>query len=371
MAFPGVICTIIAKNYLAHARVLCASFLKHHPGGRCYVLIVDDADGYVGSAENFTLIRLKDLQIGDAASLCFKYTVLELSTALKPFLIRFLIETHRVERLLYLDPDILVTADLDALFAALDATPVLLTPHLDRDYPDDGLLPNDGSILASGIFNLGFLGIRRSAETDDLLQWLEGKLRNHCFHDQANGYFVDQRFFDLAFFLFPGFGVEHGAGYNMAYWNLHTRQLEGPAGAWTVGRDPLRFFHFSNYRPDAGDTISGYTNRFTLANRPDLVSLFESYKQMLLEHGYCDATAWPYSYATFANGYRISPEVRREYARWLESGQGLSDPFGSEQLLNRARVLDAKSNISRRLARLQTAFWTRGGELRRRLSGGT
>jgi len=27
-------CTIIAKNYVAQARVLARSYLEHHPGGR-------------------------------------------------------------------------------------------------------------------------------------------------------------------------------------------------------------------------------------------------------------------------------------------------------------------------------------------------
>ena len=42
-------CTIVARNYLAHARVLADSFLEHHPEGRVDVLVLDDVD-YEGSA---------------------------------------------------------------------------------------------------------------------------------------------------------------------------------------------------------------------------------------------------------------------------------------------------------------------------------
>src|SRR4051794_34000700 len=114
------ICTIIAKNYLAQARVLCASFLRHHPGGKCYVLIVDAIDGYFDPEdEPFEVVRLSDLAIANVGSFCFKYTVLELSTAVKPFLLRHLLAKHGIERILYLDPDILVTSSLDELFAQL------------------------------------------------------------------------------------------------------------------------------------------------------------------------------------------------------------------------------------------------------------
>ena len=52
------LCTIIAKNYVAQARILAASFRRHHRDGRCFVLIVDEVDGYVDpAAEPFELVR--------------------------------------------------------------------------------------------------------------------------------------------------------------------------------------------------------------------------------------------------------------------------------------------------------------------------
>lgn len=351
MLTEGTICTIIAKNYLAHARVLCASFLRHHPAGRCYVLIVDEPDPYITTeTEPFEIIRLSDLEINDTPSLCFKYTVLELSTAVKPFLLRYLLHNRSEDRVLYLDPDILVTAPLDKLYARLDKKSLLLTPHLDSDYPDDGRFPNIGSILASGIFNLGFLGVRRSPESDEVLAWLEAKLYDHCFHDQGNGYFVDQKFFDLAYFLFPVFGIEYGVGYNVAYWNLHSRILAQRDGVWEVNREPLRFFHFSNYRPEQEDVISGYADRFTLAQRTDVAPLFYEYRDLLMSHGYSEVKRWPYSFGAFGNGYAISPAVRREYVKWLKSGRAVDDPFRSESLLGRARLIDSKRMIKNALS---------------------
>ena len=34
-------CTIIARNYLAQARVLAETFREHHPDGRFFVLVID------------------------------------------------------------------------------------------------------------------------------------------------------------------------------------------------------------------------------------------------------------------------------------------------------------------------------------------
>ena len=96
MSVP-VICTIIAKNYLAQARCLVESFLEHHPDGRAFVLLVDRPDGYYDpEQESFTTILAEDIGIPEFGVMTFRYTVLELSTAVKPFLINWkVIQTDR------------------------------------------------------------------------------------------------------------------------------------------------------------------------------------------------------------------------------------------------------------------------------------
>ena len=51
------VCTIIAKNYVAQARVLARSFAEHHPDGRFWTLIIDDFADYIDPArEPFTIL---------------------------------------------------------------------------------------------------------------------------------------------------------------------------------------------------------------------------------------------------------------------------------------------------------------------------
>ena len=157
------VCTIIAKNYVSFARTLFQSLRRQHPDIRCYALLVDDWKDFVKPAdEPFEIISVSDISVPDATNMAFKYDVTEFSTAVKPFLLEYLFVKKGLETLLYLDPDILVTGSLEKLFKALDEHDFLLTPHLDKDYPEDGLLPDDRHILISGVFNLGFFGIRKS-----------------------------------------------------------------------------------------------------------------------------------------------------------------------------------------------------------------
>src|ERR1041385_7880133 len=294
------ICTIVAKNYIASARTLAQSFLTLHPNHRIYVLIVDKFDGYIEpNDEIFEIVRLGDLELPEPEGFCFQYDVKELCTAVKGFLLEHLIRKKGVDRLLYLDPDILVTGSLEHLFAKLRTHDMVLTPHLDEDYPDDGLLPDDGYILRAGVFNLGFIGINSSANASNFLAWWKPKLSKHCVVDIANGYFVDQKFMDLAPLFFQNVLIERDAGYSTAYWNAHTRHLSHSHGSWKCNDGPLYFFHFSGYSPNNAAVsahIPNHVSRHKFSNRPDLKEIFSAYKEVLVKNGHYQARKWPYTF---------------------------------------------------------------------------
>ncbi|HEY6231803.1 MAG TPA: hypothetical protein VIW64_11100, partial [Pyrinomonadaceae bacterium] len=330
------ICTIIAKNYVAAARTLCNSFLQFHPDLQCYVLIVDDYDGYIDpEAENFQLVSLADLQLPEVQSLCFKYNVVELCTAVKANLLDYLLREEKIEQLFYLDPDMMVMHSLDDIFERLNTFDVLLTPHVDENFPEDGMYPNDGTILRYGIYNLGFIGVTPGANS--MLQWWQSKLLELCIDDPVKGYFVDQKFMNLAPLYFDKVGIERSSGCNVAFWNLHSRRLRHADGDWFCNDAPLYFYHFSNYDPGHPETLSGYQTRHQFPDRPDVQPLFREYTRRLFENGYEQTRRWPYTYNFFTTGERIPYGLRVMYrnspARWKQWG----NPFESAALKRQAR----------------------------------
>src|SRR5436305_8361176 len=94
--------SIIAPNYRHFARVLMASAQQHHPDWDRFVLLVDDA---APDDALFTTVPLDALPIPDRRRFCFRYTILELSTALKPWMFEQLF-ARGYDRVIYLDPDI-------------------------------------------------------------------------------------------------------------------------------------------------------------------------------------------------------------------------------------------------------------------------
>jgi hypothetical protein len=335
-------CTIIAKNYVAFARTLARSFQSLHPGYRFYALVVDDFEGYIDPAgESFEIVGLSELNIPNLPGFRFKYDVKELCTAAKAHLLDYLLREKSVGKLLYLDPDILVTGRLDALYERLDTSDIVLTPHLDAGYPDDDLLPDDGYILRAGQFNLGFIGVNASENAASFLEWWKPKLYKRCVVDIPNGYFVDQKFIDFVPIFFENIFIEKGVGYNVAYWNLHSRRIGRAGDAWTCNGGPLYFFHFSGHAPGSAEIsshIPGSLARHRLSNRQDLQGLFAEYDGLLLGNGHARASGWPYTFERFKTGERIPGNVRRYYLSLPAGGGGLGDPFESERLKRMAGV---------------------------------
>ena len=136
------ICTIIAKNYLAQARVLARSFKEVHPDGNCTVLVIDDPTGFIDPAkEQFELLTIHDIGLPDAERMAAIYDVMELSTAVKPWLLRTLLARPGVDSVSYLDPDIQVFSSLIKIEEEAKAHGIVLTPHFTKPLPRDGRQP--------------------------------------------------------------------------------------------------------------------------------------------------------------------------------------------------------------------------------------
>ena len=327
-------CTIVSKNYLPFARVLARSFHAKHPDAPFFVLLVDRVDGAFDPAEEpFELIEIESLgNVPDLRSFLFRYTLLEVNTAVKPFLLEHLLVDREIEKLVYFDPDIQIFGPLDELSALLDHHEIVLTPHLTEPIEDE-LHPGELAILQSGAYNLGFLALRRSPAVDRLLDWWGRRLLEHCRVDLARGLFVDQKWMDLVPGLHPGTHVLASPAYNVAYWNLHGRRILAAAEGDPrprVNGEPLVFFHFSGFDPRDAWRVSKHQNRFTLGTVGDEAkALYLGYRDRLLAEGFLEERGRPYAYASFADGTPIPDVARAFYLSLGPERERFGDPFAT------------------------------------------
>lgn len=329
------ICTIAAKNYLSQARALMRSVKEQHPSFARFVLLADKIDGYFEpQSEDFCLDVSFDLAIPQNSLFHFKYTILELCTAVKPYYLEDLFARHGLDKLIYLDPDILLFDQLEPVLEALTRSSIVLTPHLTGRLADNQA-SSELLVRQHGVYNVGFIALSRCEESADFLKWWQAKLYNDCITDLEQGIFVDQSWLDLAPGLFEGVEVLRDPGLNVAWWNLPQRQVEQRGDKYYINNQLLRFYHFSGYRADSPEDDPAANSVYKIRCTPEQISqvrnLLNLYKQVMFEQGYVICKNWPYAYGYFSNGEPIPPICRRIVRDDLEFQASLAEIPETEQ----------------------------------------
>lgn len=325
------VCTIVSKNYLAHARTLAESVRRYSPASRFFVLLVDRIDGYFDpKREPFEVIEIETLAIPNLPRFCFQYDVLELNTAAKPYFLEHLFEVHKCRSLLYFDPDIVVMHSLERLGALLGEHSIVLTPHITAPYKDEKK-PTHLDISRAGAFNLGFLGLSEGPATRRMLRWWSDLLYTGCKVDFERGFFVDQKWMDLVPGLFEGVHVHRDPGCNVAYWNLDSRTIRRDGERVYVNEGPCTFFHFSGYDVDRPQIVSKHQTRLTMASIGEARELYRQYGDLLAKNGLASVKHWPYSFGSFSDGTPITREMRGSYWELGDVCEAFGDPFDVRQ----------------------------------------
>jgi glycosyltransferase involved in cell wall biosynthesis/SAM-dependent methyltransferase len=321
------ICTIIAKNYVAHARVLARSFAEHHANGSCSVLVIDDYEDYLDPVEEpFTILTPEQIGCEEFQEMALRYDVLELSTAVKPWLLAFLLE-EGVSTITYLDPDIRIYSSLAVLDELARSHGVVLTPHNTKPLPDDGMRPSQIDILLAGVYNLGYVSLRAGEENQNLLRWWRDRLLTDCRVDPFNGYFVDQRWFDLAPALASDHLILREPQYNLAYWNIHSRDLQYNGNGYKVNGESLAFFHFSGFDPERPGFLSRHQTRVSVNEGTALERICTEYSGEVNEAGYGEVKHWPYTYHSLPSGAGFNRRLRKLYRIAVERDEVVGSPF--------------------------------------------
>jgi hypothetical protein len=246
-----LIFTSAAVNYLPKVRKLFESVRRHHPEFEIVLALADGRSDEIDFSKEplDEVLAVNDLDIPDRERWTFFHSIVELATAIKPFVLMQLLDRPGVDRVIYFDPDMVLFSRLDDLLADLDKANVVLTPH--QTTPEKTLehvRDNEIASLKHGIFNLGFVGVSTTDEGKRFAAWWAERIYHFCIADIPNGLFTDQKWINFAPVFFDGVTILKNPRYNVATWNLTTRTLAGDAsGGFTVDGQPLGFYHFTGF----------------------------------------------------------------------------------------------------------------------------
>lgn len=240
--------TICAANYLHHAVTLGRSLMLVEPHVRFVIGIIDDNPvPYTPGMKDYHVIRWSELRAAGQPPVSGEYGIVEFCTAVKPAYFLHLMNVYpEADAFYYIDPDIRFYGSLQEIASELEGANVVLTPHALLPQ-SDGHTPITPEVrfLMRGVFNLGFIGVRRSSEAVRFLRWWSERLMTQCLIRPEKGLFVDQKWIDLAPCFFEGVCITRHPGCNVAYWNLYERELTCTGDQFESNGVPLVFYHFS------------------------------------------------------------------------------------------------------------------------------
>lgn len=324
-----ILATIATTGYLPQAMVMAKSVKRHMPEIKVIICIVEEKlpQHTKGLSACFDeIILAKNLGVPNFYQFIFQYNQFEGANACKAQLLLHLLETHqKTNYLIFLDSDTKVFGPFNELSEYLKLNEIIFSPHFirfNRKKPFTHL----GTVHRSGIFNTGYLALKRGHESDKFLQWWAKILLKHCYKDPQQGLWNEQKWLDLAPGLF-NYYVQTDPGYNVGPWNFHERLLTvDDNGQYLANGKPLRLFHFSG-------VYSNYFNskmKQTDHNQKSLINaLKKQYLQEVSEAAKgLNAKSW--SYGCFTNGHSINKESRLIFRNKSELFKNLDNPFSKD-----------------------------------------
>ena len=217
---------IATRNFLPFAKLAARSFLAHHPEFRAFLLLVDGDRSDAPEFSEGHVVLLSDLGMSDVGWYAAKFTASEFANALKPSFLRYLSGIRRVRDLSRLRYRGVQPADRDDRSDGDQRSGACPAHARAAATPGAILDPSDASRhlqLRSGQCRK----LWHQSWLDAVNSWRFGRrrtLRRAPFMKEP-GYQTDQQHLNWALVTVPGACVLRESRYNVAYWNLHDRDL--------------------------------------------------------------------------------------------------------------------------------------------------
>jgi hypothetical protein len=333
--------------------VLAKSLKETNPDAKMVICLLEREIPEVAKEFKYfdKVVLAKELGFDNFDSYIFRHSIVEAATSVKGQLFVYLLkEFSNEDKFIYLDPDIKVLSPMTELIELLDNNDIVLTPHLcEAEGHIDAVMDNELCALQHGVFNLGFLAIRRSQEAQSFINWWTSRLAMFCYDDIPRGIFTDQKWIDLAPCFFNVYILKH-PGYNIAPWNLSRRKVtKTQEEEYLVNDKPIRFFHFSGFDSGANE---GMINKYVPDRSNSIYPLRNQYVIELDKAGQKTIGETPWSYDYYFNGEKIDREARLIYRDNLELIYKYPSPFNE----NNQTFLSNNTKVTVEINRFRKLF---------------
>jgi hypothetical protein len=322
--------TSCALNYYAKACALLESIRRNSPNTSVTLCLCDEpAADCDPLAQGFDRLW-QPPDLGYDRAWVFQHNVMELCTGVKGrALERLMQEEPDAALYVYLDPDVYVYNDLEAVDGYLGDASIGLVPHiLAVETSDIGVQMTEMSVTEHGIYNLGHLFVRPDGNGRALAKWWGDRLDKYCFDDKTIGLFTDQRWMDLVPAAFEGVRILRVPNLDVASWNISGRDIiqkeAGNESSFLVDGWPLLTYHFSGTGPTG--THRRVRQIFAPSNGT-VAEIERHYENAIARFGQQRLEAVPPVYDYFDNGEKVPAEARKLYRVSPNLQAAFPDPY--------------------------------------------
>lgn len=334
--------TICATNYIGLAKILQKSIHEYYTGVDFYIVVADEPSENVRKTFDKNIIIAKDC-IGFPEDkwyeMAFKYNLTEFCTSIKPKSITYLFSLG-YEKCIYFDPDILCFKSIKPIYEdCLLNHCAVVTPHyIEMEETFSGIGLPESDTLRDGVFNLGFIGVKKCPKVEQFLVWWSKRLEDCCYCALNEPYFTDQKWVDrLPCYLGDELLVSLNKGMNLAPWNYHERVVAIEDGRFMVYNrivkddipDELMFVHFSGY--NYKQLVHGEMtrrDRNEKNNYEDTKLILDAYLEKLLKGDFGEYIDNKYTYNYLRNDEHVPNRIaRRIYRAYIQKYGYDGNPF--------------------------------------------
>ena len=248
-------------KYLPRAIVLIESIAENSENYLLTLVCHDELSYAVmqeKSMENVQIVKLSEIEeyFHELTKKKSLIKPIEYIFLLTPFIIKFCLETFKLENIVYVDSDICFFGSIDSIFAEAQHSDVGITSH---NFPS-----KLNRLEVNGKFNVGVLFFRNTNNGNRVLNWWADRcLESTSIEMDSSNVFGDQKYLDLFSTIYPDTYVYENLGINAAPWNCTS--VSEAHGTFYINdsHTELVTFHFSGLQYTRHFYLAGY-NRYSM-----------------------------------------------------------------------------------------------------------
>lgn len=233
-------CTLFDKNYLYQGVALHDSLLATTREFKLYALAMDEEAFAILARmgrESLVPVRLDALLNDETRAVRARTTHGQFCWVNQPLICQYLLDSHGLDMVTYLESDSYFFSDPEVLFQELGSGSVSLVPHNFSSEFDN--------TKTAGRFCVQFNAFRNDERARAVLS--DWRAANFCYDSLTPLKYPGQTCIDAWPERFPGVKVIRHLGAGVAPWNVRGYRLGSLDGMPTVDDVPVVFYHYHQY----------------------------------------------------------------------------------------------------------------------------